>query len=350
VLAGVASALAATHAADAVHRDVKGDNILVRLEDGHPFLIDFGSGYYRGAPTLTWQVFPPGTQPYRAPEAWRFALHIREEPVKVYSPGPAQDVFALGVTAYKLVTGQYPPQAEPLDPQFHVWRTDGPGPRPARELNPHCCEELNALIHRMLSRQPEARGSAGELAGALEHAARVAGPEADVPLFAGEARQRVARVPAPPPSQPEEEDRRPSLTLAGILGFLLLGAGWVALREHVARLQDEAKDAGTVAVGDLVLTAPVASPHASFEESPLAQALPAEPFPGQIRTDARGRCPDPGMLPVNGGCWIKISKDPKECAESEYSYEYKGGCYMPAFRIRSRPATSSPPEARDGGG
>ncbi|HZI14447.1 MAG TPA: protein kinase, partial [Myxococcus sp.] len=74
LLAGLARALEATHAAEGVHRDVKGGNVLVRLEDGRAFLVDFGSSHYRGAATLTWQAFPPGTPAYRAPEAFGHSL------------------------------------------------------------------------------------------------------------------------------------------------------------------------------------------------------------------------------------------------------------------------------------
>ncbi|MFP2913723.1 serine/threonine-protein kinase, partial [Pyxidicoccus sp. 3LFB2] len=71
LLAGLARALEATHAAGGVHRDVKGDNVRVRAADGQPFLLDFGSAHYVGAATLTVQAFPPGTPAYRSPEAWR---------------------------------------------------------------------------------------------------------------------------------------------------------------------------------------------------------------------------------------------------------------------------------------
>ncbi|HZI15238.1 MAG TPA: serine/threonine protein kinase, partial [Myxococcus sp.] len=326
-----------------------------------------------------------GTPPYRSPEAYRFALHIRQQPVKIYSPTPADDLFALGVTAYKLVTGEYPPAPEPLDPRFHVWKTEGPGPQPAHELNPRCAPELSALSSRMLSLQPEARGSARELAEALEHAAREAGPEADAPLFvggeprptssraSGASQPSDAEAPLQPiplrargTSQPSQRDAtpqfqaqdpswRPRLALASAAGVFALGFIWVLDRwgPHAERpqftQQEQARDAGTVGVGDSVLTAPVASAYAPSAGTLLAQEIPAEPFPGQIRTDAHGRCPEADMIPLKGGCWMKIPKDLTECARSEASYVYKGACYMPAFRIRGRPATSSPPETGDGG-
>ncbi|HZI15634.1 MAG TPA: serine/threonine-protein kinase [Myxococcus sp.] len=355
VLAGVARALEATHAVGGVHRDVKGDNILVRLSDGLGVLIDFGSGYHSGATTLTWQVFPPGTPAYRSPEAYRFALNIRQQPVKVYAPGPAEDVFALGVAAYRLVTGEYPPLAEPLDAQFHVWRTEGPGPRPAHELNPDCCRELSRLISRMLFRQPEARGTAREVAEALEKAARKAGPEADRPLFHG-------RPERPAPVRPGTEvptwNWRPWLAMASVAGALaMLGVASrlsTPVRMEFVRApvteQEEARDAGAVGVGDSVLTAPVASPHAPSAGTSISVGIPPRPFPGQLRPDANGRCrykSFKSLVPINDGCWTPMNEDPKDCAASEAFY-YKGACYVPFFPF-DRPAPSSPPESRDGG-
>jgi serine/threonine-protein kinase len=348
VLAGLARALEATHAMGGVHRDVKGDNVLVRLSDGQPFLIDFGSGYYEGAPSLTWQVFPPQTPAYRSPEAYRFALDILKSPVKVYSPGPAEDIFALGVTGYRLVTGEYPPVPEPLDPRFHVWRTEGPGPQPAHELNPHCAPELSALISRMLSRQPKARGSARELAEALERAAKKPEPEADAPLFSGAARKPVAVAPRSSHFQPEDPSWRPRLALASAAGLLVLGALWVVDRwgwERAAR-HEEAEDAGTVAVGDSVPATPVPSTHALSAGTAIALEMPDKPFPRQLRPDARGQCPNKSLVAINGGCWFQVTGKKEDC--QVYSYVYKGACYQPIYRAQS-PATSGPTESLDGG-
>lgn len=135
VLLQVARALEATHAIRGVHRDVKGDNVLVGAE-GRVFLLDFGAGDYRGAATLTDPPLPPGTPAYRSPEAWAYQRVFYSHPSAHYEGTPCDDLFALGVTAYRLVTGEYPPTTEPGQDGAEVWLPDGPGPRPPRALNP----------------------------------------------------------------------------------------------------------------------------------------------------------------------------------------------------------------------
>jgi serine/threonine protein kinase len=168
LLAQVARALEATHA-HGVHRDVKGDNVLVNAE-GHAVLVDYGCCWYPGARPLTDSAVPPGTPPYRSPECLRFQYLYRMEPTAHYVYPAADDVYALGVTAYRLVTGLYPPPG--TDPEC----ADEPEiPRPARRRAPSelatVHPELEALIERMLSEKPEARGTASELAQALEKTA-----------------------------------------------------------------------------------------------------------------------------------------------------------------------------------
>ncbi|MBZ4415767.1 serine/threonine-protein kinase [Myxococcus sp. RHSTA-1-4] len=348
VLASLAGALAATHSAGGVHRDVKGDNALVRAADDHVFLTDFGSGHYIGAATLTWHPLPPGTPPYRSPEAWRSVkLPFRDSAVP-YAPGPADDVFALGVTAFRLLTDEYPFGLDPLDPSARFKHGEGAASPSPRALNSRCHEALSELTSRMLSASPEARGTARELAEALERAVREVGPEADVPLFVREAPRPVATQAALPHVVPREtpRTRRSWLTAAGLGWALALGFGWV-LSAHPgeevgkahASVSDNAKDGGIVAVGDSALTAPVSPPREPSAWSTIALEVPPKPFPGQRRPDANGRCRSKAQVPINGGCWLKSGEDPKDCDED--SFVYNGKCYTPVL-ARPRPATSSP--------
>jgi len=350
VLASLTRALEATHAAGGVHRDVKGDNVLVRAADGQVFLTDFGSGSYVGAARLTSPPFPPGTQPYRSPEAWR-SVRLPFQPSDTpYAPGPADDVFALGMTAYRLVTDDYAPIPALLNEVTHLWGPEGTGPVPPLGVNARCCAELSRLVSRMLSVRPEARGGAGELAEALEQAAGRAGPEADVPLFtrkelpAEEARSVLPQGRGPVPGS--------RLMAAASLGAAVaLGAAWMLSaqpREKTGQAHssatEEAKDGGTVAVGDAALTAPLLLTRAPSALSVIAVDLPPKPLRGQLRPDASGRCAHRAQVSIQGGCWVKLAISLKDCDEPYYVH--KGACYSPAYPP-PRPATSGPTERPD---
>lgn len=93
---GIARALAAAHAAGVVHRDIKPSNIL--LDDGHPFIADFGLARHQSDATLTRQGVVPGTLAYIAPECLKTGV----------SADPRVDIYALGATLYEVMTGRRP--------------------------------------------------------------------------------------------------------------------------------------------------------------------------------------------------------------------------------------------------
>lgn len=344
LLARLARALEATHAAGGVHRDVKGDNILVRHSDDQAFLMDFGSGHHLVAATLTWQVFPPGTPAYRSPEAWSFVRFGSAAPSEPYAPGPADDVFALGVTAYRLLTARYPRSDEaPLSAQL-----EDPNARSPRAHNVRCALDLDALVARMLTPQPELRGNPRELAEAMERAARKSKPELDVPLFTEEEEPRdhdVIPEPRHAVAPTPRVARWPWLAAASLGASLALAVGLSRNASHVEEHtteplteQELARDGGTVAVGDTALTAPVDSSRGPSAWSAITVDMPPKPLPGQARPDAYGRCLTRGQVVINGGCWRELKVSAEECDEE--SYVYKGACYTPVFR--PRPATSGP--------
>ncbi len=135
VLAQLARALEAVHAEAAVHRDVKGANVLVRLSDRRAVLIDFGSCHFAGAERLTWQSLPPVTLAYLSPQAGLFHIRSAHLPDSYYPPSVADDLYALGVTAYRLVMGQYPPPWEARKDEQGNWQVKSPEVRPLLESN-----------------------------------------------------------------------------------------------------------------------------------------------------------------------------------------------------------------------
>jgi hypothetical protein len=380
LLAQVARALEATHAAGGVHRDVKGANVLVRPADGRAFLTDFGAGHYKGAATLTLQLLPPGTPAYCSPEAWAFVNAFLRHPTAHYRASACDDLFALGVMAYRLVTDEYPPPTQPGESGSEVWSEGGTGARPPRELNPRVSPGLEAVILRLLAVAPieRFRGQAGRVAEALERAAEGEGTEGDELLFTwsdehcprlrspggarlAEARDAVAREEQ---AQREAEARNRGRAIQEQTPAQSIAPGWraevaVALTALLVaglivaaqlRGQEEAslvsaravQERGSVAVGDSASTAPdgtLTLGRGDDKKQGVRVPLPEQPFPGQSKPP----CKKTGEVEIRGGCWLRVDAKPP-CKEEgrEDAFLWKGACYAPALPTGRQP-TSSPP-------
>ncbi|WP_095128794.1 bifunctional protein-serine/threonine kinase/phosphatase [Pseudomonas sp. Irchel s3h14] len=83
------------HRRQILHRDIKPENLLLG-DDGELRLLDFGLAYCPGLSEDQPSALP-GTPSYIAPEAFRGD-----------APTPQQDLYAVGVTLYFLLTGHYP--------------------------------------------------------------------------------------------------------------------------------------------------------------------------------------------------------------------------------------------------
>ncbi len=328
-LAHVASALAATHAAESVHRDVKGENVLVR-KDGSAVLLDFGSADWLGAHTLTPPGELPGTPQYWSPQSLRFQWEWEHHrgPAAHYEAGPADDVYALGMVAWRLVTGRYPapvPQALAED-----WLRQ-PVRLPQRALASGG-SQLTEIILQMLSAEPQARGSAQQVFQALEHAVKTEGRKARRPL-----------APAQPPDsavpgwalalQWARAQRQRLLLAVGALVLALMP--WRLEPPHPGERPPEVVhavpeegtgDTGPSRLGDAAVTEPVsggAEGGAQGQEG-VSLEVPKEPRPGQRRPPCK-----PPAVAINGGCWRLQVDDPPPCDDDVYAWGNK--CYLPLY-------------------
>jgi hypothetical protein len=328
-LAQLAQALAVLHAQDAVHRDLKGDNVLVRRCDDRAMLMDLGTGLYPGAVALTPAMGFPGTPLYRSPEAWLFEIQFHGSSTELYRPTAADDLYSLGVTACRLLTGEYPELWEPYRDEHGTWRLKGV--RLPRALRNKLVVEpsLRSVILRLLSVNPEQRGTAAQLAEVLERAAP----------------SQPQRARSPAPARP----RWPWLAMAAGLA-LMVGAGWTVAewfeeKASLAQARTEAarrQAAGTAGLGEAASTASTAQSLEPSVHAPLAEDTLPEPLPGQVRPDAKGRCPHKRQVVLNGACWVPM--DPEECDALGPTHNgklFKGRCYVPV-QSPDRPSTSHP--------
>lgn len=155
LVAQVARSLGGLHRDGIIHRDLKPENILLQ-GDGRPLLSDFGLAKDLGDEDgeLTAAGFALGTIGYMSPEL----LDGNRDQL-----GPWTDVFALGAVLFELIAGRAPFGGRTLNEAARSVREDTVPPLPG--VPP----ALDALVHRCLAKEPEARfADAQELSAALE--------------------------------------------------------------------------------------------------------------------------------------------------------------------------------------
>ncbi len=155
VLRAVTRPLAYAHDRGIVHRDVKGDNILID-RDGRVLVSDFGVALRAADITLTIDGTVIGTPAFMSPEQCRGKR-----------AGPQSDQYSVGIVAFQMLAGRVPFDSETLAGfiQQHLF-TPHPDLRGARDDVP---AELIALINRVLAKDPAQRfASTRDMLAAIE--------------------------------------------------------------------------------------------------------------------------------------------------------------------------------------
>ena len=214
IISAVGDALDYAHARGLLHRDVKPANIL--LGEANPrrriLLADFGIARELGEISgLTATNMLVGTAAYCAPEQLRgLDLDARA------------DQYALGCTAFNLLTGSAPFQHS--NPAVVISQHLSAPPPPVSERRPELAE-LDAVIARALAKNPGDRYSTcADFAAALGKPAVTAIEDTVDAAGPTEVIAAPTEVPAPQPASPRARDtRRTAITVAAIVAAALVG-------------------------------------------------------------------------------------------------------------------------------
>lgn len=159
IISQVAKGIGAAHNQKIIHRDIKPENILMSF-DGTPKVADFGLAKDLTSEqnlTLTGNLI--GTRGFIAPE------QLLGE--KIYFES---DVYSLGATLYKIISGKYPFPVEPDENLKQlIEKVTKTEPKLLRKLVPDVPKDLNNIIHKALNRNISSRYKNGnELAADLD--------------------------------------------------------------------------------------------------------------------------------------------------------------------------------------
>ena len=187
ITAQLSSALAALHAAEVIHRDIKPDNVIL-VRDGavtggeRPKLLDFGIARFGGdAARTTFEGLGIGTPLYMSPEQCGQGEELTG----------ATDVYSLGVVFYEMIHGKPPFEGSPAEVMRKHLMNE---PAPATGVPPM----IGEILHGMLTKRPGDRPTASQVCDALQGRAtlssgQLSGVRAGAPLF-GRRRRRRSRI------------------------------------------------------------------------------------------------------------------------------------------------------------
>jgi serine/threonine-protein kinase len=278
IVAQLAGALDAAHAAGIIHRDVKPANAIWNT-DSALVLTDFGIAKNIQLPDLTQAGLVIGTPDYLSPE------QAKGQPLT-----PSSDIYSLGVVLYELLAGRLPFIAGTAlgVAMSHIHDA----PPPLRSLRPDLPVAVEALVQQALAKDPSVRfRTAGALAQALSQAwpaanSAAVAPPADIheqPTSIWEARPISAVAPSAAPvamlDSGGQTAAQPAATpsyrrVIGILVVALLIGGAIFIGRAVwqpATVSPVAPAAETVPV----VSEPSSAPMAQASAAPVPTAMPA---------------------------------------------------------------------------
>jgi serine/threonine-protein kinase len=156
LLSQACAGLQVAHDRGVIHRDMKPENLFLTTE-GVLKVMDFGIAKDTNASSKTRTGMIAGTPAYMSPEQITGFARVT----------PLTDIYALGIIAYQMCTGDVPFSHPEMMPtlMMHVSQP----PDPPKQRNPQLPAVLNDLILKLIEKEPDKRvQSCRELAATLD--------------------------------------------------------------------------------------------------------------------------------------------------------------------------------------
>ncbi len=276
----VLDAMEYAHAQGVVHRDLKPKNLMMR-PDGQVQVTDFGVAWLAGGEETQAGTAMVGTAPYMAPELYTGLRSVDQR----------ADIYALGMTLYKLLVGQLP--FPPGMTSYQVLRAKEEGMVPMPE---HLPDALQDVIRKAVAPDPDERfGTCSEFKAALQACAH----------------QEWAAVSGPVRVVHKIEDRRrssgPSPLQYAVVTLLIAVLGaltWLTVEVRKEMAQDDPPPAVTEGMGLTPAVEPVE------DDAKAAAAALAEAPPEPETEDPRARPADDWTIAAVSGGGLPARKAP----------------------------------------
>lgn len=148
IMKQLVSGVAAAHASQIIHRDIKPQNIMIKA-DGTVKITDFGIAVATGSVALTHNNAVMGSAHYLAPESARGK-----------APDVRVDIYSLGIVFYELLTNQVPfSGTSPAEIAFKHMQQEMPR---VRDFNPTLPQSIENIIIKATAKDPNERYSTAD--------------------------------------------------------------------------------------------------------------------------------------------------------------------------------------------
>ncbi|HEY3129396.1 MAG TPA: serine/threonine-protein kinase [Acidobacteriota bacterium] len=151
IAADIGGALAAAHGLGIVHRDLKPENIIC-CADGGIKVLDFGLARFQSG---LWDSEPPATRITAEGTIVGTVAYMSPEQIEGREVDFRSDVFSFGILLYELASGVHPFEgATPASTTVRILTLQPVAPS---QINPLTPPELDAIVRKCLSKNPEQR-------------------------------------------------------------------------------------------------------------------------------------------------------------------------------------------------